>query len=101
MGQGAYHWLSGTAAWMFRAMTDYIIGVRPELAGLRVRPAVDPAWKRFTLRRRFRGCTYEFEFLNPSGAQTGVRRILLDGVPVEGDLLPLPTQPRHQVTVHM
>lgn len=101
MGQGGYHWLSGTAAWMFRAMTDYIIGVRPELSGLRVRPAVDPSWKRFTLRRRFRGSTYEFEFENPDGVQTGVRQILLDGEPIEGDLLPVPTKRVHKVTVRM
>jgi len=101
MGQGAYHWLTGTAAWMFRAMTDYIIGVRAEWNGLRVRPVVDPAWKHFKLRRQFRGSRYEFEFLNPRGVETGVRQIILDGEPLEGDLIPLPTQPAHRVTVKM
>jgi cellobiose phosphorylase len=101
MGQGAYHWLTGTAAWMFRAMTDYIIGVRAELNGLRIRPAVDPAWKRFSLRRRFRGCDYRFEFHNPDGVEVGVRQILLDGKPIAGDFLPLPTRRMHHVVVRM
>ena len=100
-GQGAYHWLTGTAAWMFRAMTDYIIGVHPEMNGLRIRPAVDPGWKRFTLKRVFRGSRYEFEFRNPDGVETGIKRITLDGQPVEGDLLPLPTKPAHRVVVEM
>jgi len=101
MGQGAYHWLTGTAAWMFRAMTDYIIGVRAELHGLRIRPVVDPAWKHFTLRRRFRGCDYRFEFHNPDGIETGVKQILLDGKPIAGDFLPLPTRRVHRVVVRM
>jgi len=100
-GRGAYHWLTGTAAWMLRAMTDYIIGVRPDYHGLRIRPAVDPAWTAFSITRTFRGATYQIEFRNPNGVQTGVTEILLDGVPVVGDQLPLPTAPTHHVLVTM
>lgn len=100
-GQGAYHWLTGTAAWMFRAMTDYIIGVRPELQGLRIRPVVDPSWKSFTMKRLFSGSTYRFTFENPDGVETGVRQIYLDDQLVDGTLLPLPTHKQHQVRVVM
>lgn len=100
-GRGAYHWLTGTAAWMFRAMTDYIIGVRPELDGLRIAPAVDPSWTRFSMRRRFRGADYEFQFENPDGVETGVRQVWLDDEPVTGTRLPLPTAARHRVRVLM
>jgi len=100
-GQGAYHWLTGTAAWMFRAMTDYIIGVHPELYGLRIRPAVDPSWKSFTMKRLFREATYMFRFENPDGVETGVRQIYLDDQLIDGTLLPLPTQKQHHVRVVM
>jgi len=100
-GQGAFHWLTGTAAWMFRAMTDYIMGVRPELNGLRIRPAVDPTWKAFSLKRIFRGATYQFAFENPNGVETGVKELYLDGQLVKGNLLPLPTQKEHKVRVVM
>ena len=82
-GRGAYHWLTGTAAWMIRAMLDYIIGVRTELNGLRINPAVDPSWTAFKLRRQFRGATYTIEVENPQGVQTGVTAICLDGQPIE------------------
>ena len=82
-------------------MTDYIIGVRPELQGLRIRPAVDPTWKSFTMKRVFRGATYQFAFENPNGVETGVRQIYLDGRLIDGSLLPLPTQKQHQVRVVM
>ena len=100
-GRGCYHWLTGTAAWMYRAMIDYILGVRPEFEGLRINPAVDPSWKHFSLRRTFRGATYQIEFSNPNGVQTGIREIRLDGQPIDGNLLPLPTAPTHRVEVLM
>lgn len=100
-GTGAYHWLSGTAAWMLRAMTDHIIGVHSEFEGLRISPAVDPSWKTFSIRRRFRGAVYDIEFSNPNGVETGVKEIFLDGNLIEGNLLPLPTSESHCVKVIM
>lgn len=100
-GRGAFHWLTGTAAWMFRALTDYIIGVRADWDGLLVAPAVDPSWTAFGLKRTFRGSVYHFEFANPDGVETGVREIILDGTPIAGNLVPAPTQPVHHVRVVM
>ena len=100
-GRGAYHWLTGTAAWMFRAMADYIIGVHPLLDGLRISPAIDPTWQRFSMRRQFRGATYFFEFTNPGCVETGVAELYLDGVRISGNVLPLPTAAEHHVRVLM
>jgi cellobiose phosphorylase len=100
-GRGSYHWLTGTAAWMFRAMTDYILGVHPTLAGLRLQPAVDPTWRNFSMTRTFRKAVYHIEFSNPDGVETGIREIRLDGKPIAGDVLPLPTAKNHHVTVVM
>jgi len=100
-GEGAYHWLTGTAAWMFRAMTDYIIGVRPQFDGLLIAPAVDPAWREFSMQRVFRGAKYNFHFRNPTGVETGVKQILLDGQQITGTLLPLPTAKNHSVEILM
>lgn len=100
-GEGAFHWLSGTAAWMFRALTHYIYGIRPEMDGLRIDPAVDPAWENFSMKRTFRGAEYQIRFHNPDGAETGVKKIRLDGQLIQGTLLPLPTAERHEVEVWM
>jgi len=99
MGRGAWHWLSGTAAWMIRGLSDYIFGIRAEMDGLSVNPAVDPAWKEFTFVRRFRGSTYTFYFHNPQGVEHGVAELLLDGNCIEGTRLPLPTAAAHRVDV--
>jgi cellobiose phosphorylase len=87
-GQGAFHWLTGTAAWMLRAMTDYILGVRAEAGGLRIDPSVAPDWKEFSCRREFRGATFEIHFCNPDGVQSGVRSVTLDGTPLSENLVP-------------
>lgn len=100
-GRGAYHWLTGTAAWMFRAMSDYIVGVRPQFDGLLVSPAVDPSWRDFSMVRVFRGAQYQIHFSNPDGVENGVRQLMLDGKPIEGNKLPLPTKKRHTVEVVM
>ncbi|HEY6865626.1 MAG TPA: glycosyl hydrolase family 65 protein, partial [Candidatus Eisenbacteria bacterium] len=58
-GRGGWTWYTGSAAWLFRVSTEWILGVRPTWDGLLVRPCLPPGWKGFTMRRRFRGATYE------------------------------------------
>ena len=84
---------------MIRGLSDYIFGIRAEMDGLSVNPAVDPAWKEFTFVRRFRGSTYTFYFHNPQGVEHGVAELLLDGNCIEGTRLPLPTAAAHRVDV--
>ena len=100
-GRGAYHWLTGTAAWMFRSMLDYILGVRAEYTGLRVDPVVDPTWKKFTIRRRFRGSWYNIDITNPAGVERGVTKVIMDGQVLDGTLLPPPYLPEHHIKVTM
>ena len=101
LGRGAYHWLTGTAAWMLRAMVDFILGVHPEYEGLRINPSLDPNWPECSVIRCFRGARYNFHIRNPQGVEHGVCELLLDGCPISGTLLPLPTAPVHQVEVVM
>lgn len=100
-GRGAYHWLTGTAAWMLRAMSDYICGVHPEFDGLRIAPAVDPSWKEFSIKRTFRGAEYTVNFSNPNSVESGVKELYLDGEKMEGTLLPPPTKDKHTIEVVM
>lgn len=101
-GQGAFHWLTGTSAWMLRALTDHILGVRAEAGGLRIDPAVPPDWTEFSMRREYRGATFEIVFHNPTGAQTGIRNLKLNGCDVEGTLIPVQASgTSHRVEVTM
>ncbi|HUI10115.1 MAG TPA: glycosyl transferase [Bacteroidota bacterium] len=87
-GEAKNSWLTGTAAWNYYAITQWILGIRPTYDGLKIAPVVPPGWKGFTVRRIFRGVTYEIEIAR-SGKGNGVR-LIVDGRPVEGDVVPLP-----------
>jgi len=87
-GEAKNSWLTGTAAWSFVSISQCILGVKPTLEGLRIDPCIPPAWKGFTVTRRFRGATYRIRVENPNGAERGVRRLTVNGMPVEGSCIP-------------
>jgi cellobiose phosphorylase len=87
-GEAKNSWLTGTAAWNYAAITQWILGIRPEYDGLRIDPAIPAAWEGFKVTRRFRGNTYIIEVRNPSSLNRGVEKLLVDGTEIPGNLLP-------------
>ena len=100
-GEGKYSWMTGSAAWFFRASIDWILGVRPTIDGLLIDPCVPADWKEFSLRREFRGGVYNIKFRNPDGLNKGVKEIKVDGKKIEGDILPVLKSGEHNVEVTM
>ena len=88
-GQGKNSWLTGTAAWNMVAISQYILGVKPEFDGLRVDPSIPAAWDGFTATRQFRGDTYEITIKNPDHVNKGVKSLTVDGVAVDGCIVPV------------
>jgi len=68
-GEAKNSWLTGTAAWNFYAVSQYILGIRPAYDGLVVDPCIPGEWKEFSIQRKFRGATYNITILNPEGKQ--------------------------------
>jgi cellobiose phosphorylase len=91
-GEAKNSWLTGTAAWNFVAITQWILGIRPELDGLRIDPVIPSAWPGFTATRRFRGATYEINVRRACTLDSGIAEgagTLVNGHRVVGTLLPL------------
>ena len=86
-GEAKNSWLTGSASWHFTAISQWILGVRPELDGLRIDPVLPPTWTGFTARRRWRGATYEIVVHQDKGVKGRVRRMVVDGLEVEGNLV--------------
>jgi cellobiose phosphorylase len=86
-GEAKNSWLTGAVAWNFVAVTQWILGIRPEHDGLRIDPCVPTEWDGFSARRRFRGADYRIEVRRSPGARGRVRRLLVNGRPVEGNLV--------------
>jgi len=88
-GEAKNSWLTGTAAWNFVAVSQYILGIRAELDGLRVDPCIPTQWNGFTVRRSFRNALYEITVENPHHVSKGVRTIVADGKEIAGNVLPV------------
>ena len=87
-GEAKNSWLTGTAAWNFVAITQWILGIRPEHEGLRIDPRLPSKWDGYTAVRRFRGATYQIEVEKPAGVVGRVGRLVIDGNTMEGNVVP-------------
>ncbi len=97
-GEAKNSWLTGTAAWNWYAIAQYILGIKPAYNGLEIDPCICSQWKEYTVRRRFRGGIYEITVQNPDGVCKGVREMYLDGQKIEGNIVPC-VSGEHKVTV--
>ena len=88
-GEAKNSWLSGTASWNFYAITQYILGVRPEYDGLTVDPCIPKKWDGFKMQRKFRGATYHLEVKNPDHVSKGVKEIIVNGEKLNSGKIPL------------
>ena len=88
-GEGKNSWLTGTAAWTFLSISQAILGVKPTLDGLQVDPCIPSSVREFAVSRRYRGAVYDISVQNPDGVCSGVRSVMLDGMPVDGNTLPI------------
>ena len=88
-GEAKNSWLTGTAAWNFFAVSQYILGIQPDYDGLILNPCIPKEWEGFKIQRKFRGTTFNIEISNPLHVSSGVREILIDGEKMEGNKIPL------------
>jgi len=82
-------WVTGTASWCYVAATQYILGVRPSLAGLVLDPCIPCSWDGFEVTRVFREATYRIRMKNPHGLSCGVRRLKVNRKAIEGNVIPV------------
>lgn len=87
-GEAKNSWLTGTAAWTFVNVSQYIIGIRPEFDGLVVDPCIPSDMPGFKATRIFRDATYNITVENPNGAQKGVAKLVVDGQEMSGNIIP-------------
>ena len=88
-GQGKNSWLTGTAAWTFTDISQYILGIYPTLNGLSVDPCVPEGFGDFSVTRKYRGVKYNITVHNPDNVQKGVVSMTVNGAPVEGHIIPI------------
>ncbi len=88
-GEAKNSWLSGTAAWNFYTITQYILGIKPDYDGLSINPCIPKDWDGFSMSRQFRGATYAITVTNPDHVSKGVKQITVNGSPIQGNVIPI------------
>jgi cellobiose phosphorylase len=96
-GEAKNSWLTGTAAWNYVAITQWILGIRPTFEGLEVAPVIPTGWTGFDAVRDFRGVRYSIhvERLGPGNTA----HLEVDGRPIEGTLVSPPPAGKQEVRV--
>jgi cyclic beta-1,2-glucan synthetase len=101
-GRGGWSWYTGSAAWLFRAAVETLLGLRLHGPRLHLDPHLPAAWPGYELSLSYRSAKYRITVENPEGVEHGVTRVTLDGVPVPGAVVPLADDGReHAVQVRL
>jgi cellobiose phosphorylase len=99
-GEAKNSWLTGTAAWNFVAISQYILGIIPDYEGLKIDPAIPKDWDGYSISRTFRGAVYNIKIENPNHVTKGVKSVTVDGKSIPGNIIP-PQAGTHEVVVVM
>ncbi|MCR5453264.1 MAG: glycosyl transferase [Lachnospiraceae bacterium] len=100
-GEAKNSWLTGTAAWTFMNVSQYILGIRPDYDGLVIDPCIPESFEGFSAKREFRGTTYNITVKNGSHSQKGVKKLIVDGKEVDGNMIPISDKEFVNVEVEM
>lgn len=87
-GEAKNSWLTGTAAWNYYAISQFILGIKPDYEGLEINPCIPANWKGFEVTRKFRDATYHIEIKN-TGVNRGIKSLIVNGNTISGNIVPL------------
>ena len=99
-GEGKNSWLTGTAAWMWLTVSQYILGIKPSYDGLVIDPCLPCTAQEYSVKRKFRDAEYRIRVSNPKGVCRGIISMQVDGTDVEGNVIAY-TPGNHEVIVVM
>ena len=101
-GEGKNSWLTGTAAWSFVSISQYILGIQPTFEGLRIDPCIPKDMSGFICDRSFRGAMYHISVDNAAHVEHGISRMTVDGIPCNSPVVPLVSgKAEYQISIVM
>jgi cellobiose phosphorylase len=94
VGRGGWTWYTGSAGWMYRLITESLLGLYLEVDKLRFAPCVPAAWSEFKIHYRFRETVYHIT-VSSAGAESAVSRLVLDGADLSDGFVTLVDDGQH------
>src|SRR3970282_156177 len=87
-GRGGWSWYTGSAAWMYRAGLESMLGLRRRGATFSVNPCIPSSWPEYEVIWQFLSTRYEIAVANPQRRCRGVVEAALDGLAVDWEAIP-------------
>jgi cellobiose phosphorylase len=87
-GEAKNSWLTGTAAWNFITISQWILGIKPEYSGLMIDPCIPKHWDGYSIIRKYKGAEYHISVQNPNHISKGIKQIIVDDMVIEGNIVP-------------
>ncbi|MCL2244873.1 MAG: N,N'-diacetylchitobiose phosphorylase [Treponema sp.] len=87
-GRSHVHWLTGTASTVMVGCVEGILGIRPDIGGLRLSPAIPAEWKSVAIEKVFRGCMLNIKITNNGGRESGPGKLTVNGKMLEDNYIP-------------
>jgi cyclic beta-1,2-glucan synthetase len=102
VGQGGWSWYTGSAAWMYRAWVEDVLGLKIGNGQMRINPVIPASWHGFSINYRYGKAIYAIQVENPDRCERGVAWLEMDGHRVTGGAIVLERQlVKHQILVRM
>jgi cellobiose phosphorylase len=98
-GETLFAWVTGTAGWIFRLVTTYILGFHTGYNDVEIKPCLPSGWRNCSYTRYWRGGTYHVSITNPESSGCKVKEIKVDGKIIEGNKIPMFTCGEHKIDV--
>ena len=100
-GMGGWSWYTGSAAWFQKIIVDWILGIRATEEGLIVDPCIPGEWDYYSVKRTFRGTIYYLIIDNSQHKKKGIKYIMINGIKIEGNIIPIFNQKEITVNIYM
>jgi cellobiose phosphorylase len=87
-GRSHVYWLTGTASTVMVGCVEGILGLRPDLHGIRIAPSIPRDWPEIEIEKTFRGRRLHIRVENPNGRESGCASMTVNGKAVAGNTIP-------------
>jgi cyclic beta-1,2-glucan synthetase len=102
IGHGGWSWYTGSAAWMYRAWVEEVLGLKVRGDHMQLNPVIPGWWEGFRMRYRHGESIYEIQVENPDGCEQGVSWVEMDGQRLQHGVIPLHRSlVKHRILVRM
>jgi len=89
LGRGGWNWYTGTSSWYYKAILEYILGLKIKNGFLKIEPCISKNWKEYEIQYKYKTTLYKIKVKNIYGKNTGINKFLLNGEEVETKMAPI------------